>query len=852
MGEVWRAKDLRLGREVAIKLLSPAILQSREVVSRFEREARALAALNHPRVAVLHGLEESDDTRFLVMELVDGETLERRLTRSLPLDDAIALVLQIAEALEAAHQKGIIHRDLKPSNVMIGPRGDVKLLDFGLSKLLHTAGPDDETAAHPGSQASTAAGVIMGTAPYMSPEQVSGLPVDARSDIWSFGCVLYEILAGKRAFGAKSSVTTFAEILEAAPNWSSLPAETPPALRKLLERCLRKDPYHRLQSIGDARIELEELSAGDVSTFPQPIHESPSARWKTLLPWGIAAVLALTLLALWLAPEPAAPPRQQSMRASILLPPGQKVTGRGRSYPLAISPDARRIAYVAVKGEQTQMHLHDLMSGESQPLPGTSGARFPFFSPDGEWIGFWSSGWLQKVSVRGGNPTRIASVPVLDFGAAWRADGTIVFAATTVLYRVEPEGTVTPIVADARLRYPSFLPDGRVLVTRSEKGRRTIEVIDIERGERRDIFSSSEQIRQALALRSGQLVWGAAGGVSAVAMDLRTLELSGSPRRIVEDVYEGTNSSAVYFSVAQNGTLVMVPGGTEHALMVVDRSGGATALDSRRAAYRYPSVSPDGRRVAVAIDADPDPSDIWIFDRDRSTWQRFTDSGHNLAPRWTPDGRAVAFTSFERGGEPVLKPLEGGGTRPLLSPDALRPHIQMLSSWAPDGESFVMLESHPRSKGDLWIVDRADGEARPLLVTPHDERDAVISPDGRWLAYTSDETGRHEIYVVSFPNAAGKVAISVEGGLEPKWSSDGRELFYRSGDRLMAVAVEAGEAFEVGEPKVLFDSAEGVRREMFAVVPREDRFLVLEYDPRATGDRFELIVDWAAAITPDA
>lgn len=283
---------------------------------------------------------------------------------------------------------------------------------------------------------------------------------------------------------------------------------------------------------------------------------------------------------------------------------------------------------------------------------------------------------------------------------------------------------------------------------------------------------------------------------------------------------------------------------------MVDRSGGATALDSRRAAYRYPSVSPDGRRVAVTIDADPDPSDIWIFDRDRSTWQRFTDAGHNLGPIWTPDGRAVAFTSFERGGEPVLKPLEGGVARPLLSPDALRPHIQMLSSWAPDGESFVMLEIHPRSKGDLWIVDRADGEARPLLVTPHDEREAVISPDGRWLAFTSDETGRHEIYVISFPDAAGKVAISVEGGLEPKWSSDGRELFYRSGDQLMAVAVEAGEAFQVGEPKVLFDGVEGVREEMFAVVPPEDRFLVIEYDPRATGDRFELIVDWAAAITP--
>ncbi|HVR41907.1 MAG TPA: protein kinase, partial [Thermoanaerobaculia bacterium] len=850
MGEVYRARDLALDREVALKVLSQSIAPDAQSLSRFEREARALGTLTNPHIAVLYGLERTETQRFLVMELVEGETLESRLAYgALPVDEALNLALQIACGLEAAHQNGIVHRDLKPSNVMIDDKGAVKLLDFGLAKFLPDAPAE---LVEDASALSTRSGVLLGTVPYMSPEQASGQPVDARTDIWSFGCFVYEMLTGTRAFDGESPAATLVAVLDREPDWERLPAETPPAMRKLLGRCLRKNVRDRLQSIGDARLELEER---DSSPEARSSH-----RWVRALPWALAALLAILAAASWLAQRETRPSPAVT-RASILLPAGHTVTGFSRSYPLAISSDGRRLAWVASAAEETQLYVQSLAGGGARALPGTIGARFPFFSPDGEWVGFWADGWLQKVPFAGGRPTRITEAKLLDYGATWSSTGVIIYGQANRgfvpgsggLHRV-PEGGGEPetLLAGEWLRYPRFLPDGRhLLLTKAARGtrNRTIQILDLETGKRRDLVSAPENLLQAFVLSTGHLVWGSGGSIVAAPLDLRTLTVTGAPVRVLEDVFEGTAADAVYFAVSEDGTLVCVPGGTDHALVTVDRAGNVEPLTSRRDAFRLPDLSPDGRLLAVAIDADPKPSDIWIYDLERATWRRLTSGHHSLFPVWTPDGKGVTFTSWRRGaGEPFAESLDGGPARPVLPDESRTGNNQWGQSWSPDGGYFVFGDHHPENGYDLWLLDAAARTTRPLLVTPFNEWEARVSPDGRWIAYASDETGRYEVYVRSFPDGRSQTAVSSSGGREPRWSSRGNEIFFVSGDRVMSVEVSTSEGFAAGEPKRLFRGQFGTGDKTYAVFPDASRFVMVAPDPRSLGDRFELILGWSVEL----
>ena len=793
MGEVYRAHDTKLGRDVALKVLPDLFADDPERLARFQREAKVLASLNHPNIASIYGLEESQGVRALVLELVEGPTLAERIAQgAIPVDEALPIAKQIADALEAAHEAGVIHRDLKPANVKVKADGMVKVLDFGLAKALEGDAGSDPSEAPTRTAAATRAGVIMGTAAYMSPEQARGKPLDKRTDIWSFGCVLYEILTGRRAFGNETVIDTISAVLGREPDWRLLPEAIPAGVRWLLRRCLEKDSRRRLHDVADARIELEDLERKGPETedFAPAERRTVDRSWfQALLPWALAVGLGILAATLWIARSGGSPPTPETAHLSIELPTGHSLAGQGGDYPLALSPDGRRLAYVADDGggRTTQLFLRQLDDPTVRQVPDTVGARYPFFSPDGESVGFWADGWLQRMPFSGGQPLRIAAVSVLNRGAAWGPDDTIVFASTTDgLQRVSvTDGTPEQLLYAGR--WPGFLDDGRLLFSTGRgHAENEIQVLDLETLERQQLYTTPEPVRQAKVLPSGHLLYGSAGRVIALPLDPETLEVAGTPLVVLEDVLEGANSGAVLFDVAVNGTVVFVPGSTQHSLVLVDRSGTATLLDDRRAAYRSPSLSPDGRLLAVTIDADPDPSDTWIFDIERGSWRRFTFSAHNLDPHWTPDGSSLSFCSNRgRGPEPFLQPLADGAATPLLPDEAVTRLNQCLHSWSPDASSFLFHEIHPERGFDLWLVDRSGPEPRveEWLVTPFHETQAGISPDGRWVVYTSSETGQGEVYVRPFRGGGQKVSISTGGGTEGQWRGDGRELFYRSGGR---------------------------------------------------------------------
>ena len=856
MGEVYRARDAKLNRDVALKVLPDAFATDQDRLARFKREAQVLASLNHPNIASIYGLEESEGVRALVLELVKGPTLAERIAQgAIPIDEALPIARQIAEALEAAHERGVIHRDLKPANVKVKADDMVKVLDFGLAKALEGDAGSDPSEAPTRTAAATRAGVIMGTAAYMSPEQARGKTLDKRTDIWSFGCVLYEILTGRRAFGNETVIDTISAVLGREPDWRLLPEAIPAGVRRLLRRCLEKDSRRRLHDVADAQIELEDLERKGPETedFAPAERRTVDRSWfQALLPWALVVGLGVLAATLWIARSGGSPPTPETAHLSIELPTGHSLAGQGEDYPLALSPDGRRLAYVADDGggRTTRLFLRQLDDPTVRQVPDTVGARYPFFSPDGESVGFWADGWLQRVPFSGGQPLRIVAVSALNRGAAWGPDDTIVFASTTDgLQRVSVTDGTPEQLLDAG-RWPGFLDDGRLLFS-TGRGRagHEIQVLDLQTLERQQLYASPEPVRQAKVLQSGHLLYGSAGRVIALPLDPETLEVAGTPLVVLEGVLEGNNNSAVLFDVAVNGTVVFVPGSTQHSLVLVDGSGSATLLDDRRAAYRQPSLSPDGRLLAVTIDADPDPSDTWIFDIERGSWRRFTLSAHNLDPHWTPDGSSLSFCSNRgrRGVEPFLQPLADGAATPLLPDEAVTPLIQCVQSWSPDASSFLFHEIHPERRFDLWLFDGSGPEPRveEWLVTPFHEAQARISPDGRWVVYTSNETGQAEVYVRPFRGGGQKVSISTGGGTEGQWRGDGRELFYRSGGQMMAVDVLDGPSFAIGEPEMLFaDVYDNSALFNYAAFPDGDRFLMIEPDPRGDRRHLEVILNW--------
>ena len=604
MGEVYRARDTKLDRDVALKVLPQAFTDDPDRLARFEREAKVLASLNHPNIGHIYGLEEAEGQRALVLELIEGPTLADCIRQGpILVDEALPIAKQIAEALEAAHEQGVIHRDLKPANIKVKDDGTVKVLDFGLAKAF---GGDISASGLANSPTVTAmatqSGIILGTAAYMSPEQARGKPLDKRTDVWAFGCVLYEILSGHRVFGKDTVIDTLSAVLESEPDWHLLPAVTPAGVRRLLRRCLQKDRRRRCHDIADARIELEDLEgeSADEGLAATGQTATSGPRTWTILPWALAMGLGVVLVStVWVTGRRSPSPPPEMAHLSIELPAGHSLEGRGGAYPLTLSRDGQRLAYVAAAGQArtVSLFLRRLDNRTVREVADSEGAGYPFFSPDGESVGFWADGWLQRVPFTGGQPLRIAAVPVLNRGAAWGPDDTIVFASTTEgLQRVSVSGGTPEVLSEAG-RWPWFLDDGRLLFGSGSE----VQVFDLGFQQPEVVYASAEPVLQARVVPSGHLLYGSAGRVIALPIDADSLAVAGAPTVVLEDVFEGSNSGVVFFDVAANGTVVFVPGSTEHSLVLVDRTGVATLLADRRAAYRHQSLSPDGNRLAVTV-----------------------------------------------------------------------------------------------------------------------------------------------------------------------------------------------------------------------------------------------------------
>ena len=832
MGEVYRARDSKLGREVAIKVLPEEFTQHPQKLARFEREARLLASLNHPGIATLYEVEESEGKPFLVMELVEGETLAERIGRGpIPVNEALTLAQQIAEALEAAHEKGVIHRDLKPANIKVDPEGHVKVLDFGLAKAFADEVPESELSASPTlSRDATKAGVILGTAAYMSPEQAKGKTVDKRSDIFSFGIVLYEMLTGKRAFAGEDVSEVLARILASEPDWKALSPNIPPSLVKLLGRCLSKDRKNRLRDIGDARFEIQEIL-----TAPRATSETVKAR-APVLAWGLAVLVAALVggIIVWSLTRPA-PPRLA--RFAISEPPNVFINP-GFTPTVTISPDGTRIVYVG-PGEQLYVRAVDQL--EAVALRGGVG-RNPFISPDGNWVGFRSEGDnLEKVSIHGGPPVVLSEGLGGIAGASWGADDRIIFGteATNGLFRVsaagggEREPLTTLEEGESGHLWPEILPGGRTVVFTVEKGQANFEIaaLNLETGERKLLIPGGSNPHYAA---TGHIVYGIEGTLRAVPFDLDALEVKGDPIPVLEGVVTQVRGDA-HFSLAEDGTLAYVPGtgsfSQQLTFVWVDREGHEEPVAAEPRAYQEFTLSPDGSQIAVRVRID-NSDDVWIYDLGRDTTTRLTfDPAGERYPVWTPDGQKVAF-GYVGGALPMSwKAADGTGEVEPLGENSTY-HVP--EAFSPDGTVLVFEE---RVGTDLAIsrlgMLSLEGERAPtlLLDTEFSERNATLSPDGRWMAYESDESGQFEVYVRPFPDVnAGRWQVSNDGGTWPLWAPDGRELFYVGPQAMMSVAVETEPTFALGTRESLFDMALYRRliNRRVAISPDSQQFLLLK------------------------
>jgi len=864
MGEVHKARDTRLDRIVAIKVLPTHLADRSELRERFEREAKTIASLNHPHICVLHDIGQQDGIDYLVMEYLEGETLAHRLLKSsLGLEQVLQYAVEIADALDKAHRKGITHRDLKPGNIMLTKSG-TKLLDFGLAKLKQEAAPanvslsDLSTAKDP----LTAQGTILGTLQYMAPEQVEGKEVDARTDIFAFGAVVYEMATGKRAFEGKTQASLIAAILEREPPpMSSLQPVTPPALDRVVRRCLAKDRDERWQTARDLEVELKWIAEGGSQAGLAPT--APMNGFRTLgrraliLSVGIFLLgVAIAGLATWnLKPSPA-PPSQPVSRTVITLPAGQQLAGLDSGPAVAVSPDGTQLAYVARQGGAQQLYLRAMDSLEARSIPGTEGAVNPFFSPDGQSVGFFAGGALKKVSVSGGAALTlgVASNPR---GANWGSQGMITFAPQNVtpLQQVpDAGGTPQPLTqlqkGDTAHRWPEFLPGGKaVLFVVAQNAinfsNAQIAVQSVGASERRNLIQGGTHPHYA---PSGHLVYAQGGSLMAVPFDPQRLQVTGAAVPVVEGVLQSPVSGAAQYSFSATGSLVYLSGGVQSAqskLVWVSRNGAEQPLAAPAHAYLLPRLSPDGRGVAVTITEQE--SHIWLYDLARETLTRLTFEGSaNNAPTWTPDGKRITFNSNKEGATNIFWQLadgSGGLERLTTSEYLLAP-----SSWSPDGQLLSFYEINPTTQRDIWVLRMSDRKAQPFLRTKFDEAVPQFSPDGRWLAYISNESGRSEIYVQPYPGPGGKWQISTEGGTEPAWNRNGRELFYRSGDKMMAVEIATQHGFAAGTPRMLFEG----RYELapfpatnYDVSPDGQRFLMVKpSEQEAATTQINVVLNW--------
>ena len=865
MGEVYRATDTKLKREVAVKVLPESLAADPERLARFQSEAEVLASLNHPNIAAIYGVEEGPgeaghSVRALVLELVEGPTLADRIAQgAIPIEDALPIARQMAEALEAAHERGIIHRDLKPANVKVRPDGVVKVLDFGLAKLVEgpaqaghhaqdlTASPTITSPA-----VMTGVGTILGTAAYMAPEQAKGRPSDKRSDIWAFGCVLFEMLTGRRAFPGDDMSEVFASILARELDWSALPAAVPPSLHRLLRRCLQKDRTRRLADVADARLEIDEALATPARVGVEAAVPAPATRtWRVILPWvaGLLISVATGTIAWNLRPASPAP---QSVRFQIP-PPGTSV-----AQMFTLSADGRSLAFVANTGGPNQLWVRAMDTLEARALPGTDDARYPFWSPDGASLGFFAQGKLRKIAVAGGPAQTLCDVAD-GRGGTWNRDGVIVFSIgpTSPLLRVSAAGGVpapaTTLVegdANAGHRFPVFLPDGVHFLynagsDKPEASGLYLGSLDGSAATRLlpDV-TNALYVPAAAPSGSGYLVFRREETLMAQPFDPQALTLTGEMFPVAEQVADGGNAGFGAFSVSENGTLVYRTGGPEsnRELVWMDRTGTRLRVVTKPGAMAFsPAISPDERTAAVQIQATGLTADIWLQDLERDVISRFTfrPSIHN-SPIWSPDGSRVAFllrTPSTRSYDIYQKPASGSGQEELLLHAGVngRPN-----DWSPDGQWIVYQQTGQTTANDLWLLPLEGRKPIPYLQTPFNEQNARFWPGPTsappWMAYDSNESGQSQIYVQAIPASGAKFQISTSGGTLPTWRRDGKELYYLSTDqKLMAVPIALGTSVTPGTPQPLFAAD------------------FTGYTPSADGQRFLVNVPaggQAAAVSP--
>ena len=862
MGVVWRATDSTLGRDAAVKLLPDAFSGDPERLARFEREAKLLASLNHPSIAAVYGLHVSEGQRFLAMEMVRGEDLSTRLARGpLPVDETLAIARQVADALETAHENGVIHRDLKPANIRVAPDGTVKVLDFGLAKAFETSpasGGSVSGASPTVTSAGSVMGLILGTAAYMSPEQARGKPVDRRTDVWSFGCVLYEMLTGLRPFEGETISDAIGKILQTEPDLAVLPPGTPRVLRELIARCLVKDAKRRLRDIGDARLALEDAARPEVA--PAVAQAPVAVRSFAWVPWTVA-VLAIAVAAgtLTLAPGRGAgeAPVAGAKFLALNAPPGLRFTDQAAD--IAVAPDGRAIAASAI-GEDgaSRLHLRRLEDPAWRALPGTEGAYFPFWSPDGRFLGFFASNKLKKVAIDGGTADTICDAAA-GRGGTWNKEGVIVFAPGNYgpLAQVSAAGgEVTPATeldtsrGEVGHRFPRFLPDGRRFLYA------TIPVRDGGHESWLQTLGSKERTQVLNAegvptfAEPGRVVYRRNKTLFVQPFEAGAGRLSGEPRALVDAGLSSGFMASPTSSAAGTRVLAFVPPldfGTE---LVWFRLDGVQEETLPVPAGNYTDVrfSPDGARVATSRFEKDNPqvggSDVWLVDLGSKSASRVTfDAQFEFGTVWSPDGRSIFYNSNRAGAYRIYRvSAEGAGEEVAVS----QPHglSQQPDDVTPDGRYVVFESSEPKTGFDLVILDLSGAQPpAPYLATPSNELEARLSPDGRWISYTSNESGRNELYVQSFPTPGSKVQVSNGGAQAGAWSRDGKRLFFIAPDRsLMAADVSPGPALRVAAPVRLFRFPRSVIN--YDVAPDGKRILAAMATSDAAGRTIGVVLDW--------
>ena len=887
MGEVWRATDEKLGREVALKVLPEEFAQDPERMARFEREAKVLASLNHPNIATLYGLETAipsgtetetgtetgsgpkpqvpGPTTFLVMELVEGEDLSERIKRGpVPVDEAIPIALQIAEALEAAHEAGIVHRDLKPANIKLTEDGVIKVLDFGLAKAWETESGDSSLSLSPTvTRHATVEGVILGTAAYMSPEQARGKKVDRRADIWSFGVVLWEMLTGQKLFAGDTVSDVLASVLKDAPDLEAVPSSTPKALRRLLARCLAKEPKNRLQWIGDARLDLVEAQGPEVPDLEQPEVGVRLVRGKSVwLAWLAAAVALVAAAVFWL--RPTAGPEPPLTRFSLGL--GSTRTMSFIDQPIiAFSPDGRTLAMAATDADSARdvIILRHLDENESEQLDGTVGTGEMFFSPDGASIAFFADGKLKRASVHGGSVATIADAPT-PRGGVWLPDGTILFSPEydTGLWRVADSGGTPELLLDVEaelgertFRFPHATPDGEIVLftvgaldSPNDYEDAAIAVYSLKTGARRTVIERATMARFA---GRDRIVFARAGDLYAIDFDPDRLETVGEAVPVIEDVGGDPSSGAGYFTIAANGNIAWLAGAVTAAdsrLTIVDESGAAERLPLSPRGFYQPRFSPDGSRLAFTVGEGYSgvAGDVWVYSLASQGLSRLTFGGNELYPLWTPDGRRIAYLSYTNEAGIFAKAADGSSSEERLTPSdttALFPQ-----SFSPDGRTLAY--TRLGATNDIYLISQGE-EAR---LFEQMASCADISPDGRWIAYSSPGSGVSSVYVRPL-EGEGKWQVSPNLGAYARWSGDGRRLFYIDiglpKRPLMVVDVAPSDRFQIGPPRVVLENLGGAFVTSTApalnwdVSPSGDRFVFVEFERRAqAAAQVEIALNW--------